>query len=89
MSKPKLKPCPFCGGDAIEYFHNGKDYCTAHILCKVCGASTKPYVGTKEYVVRSTRFEWNRRVKTDAKCVSCDGGYCEDECGIKMNEVEE
>lgn len=60
-----LKPCPFCGGDAIEYFHNGKDYCTAHILCKVCGASTKPYVGTKGYVVQATRFEWNRRVKTD------------------------
>lgn len=65
-----LKPCPFCGGEAIEYLHHNTnstfDY-VAHIVCRNCGAATKPYVGTKEYVVRSTRFEWNRRVKDEVE----------------------
>ena len=59
-----LKPCPFCGGKAVEYLHdNGKDY-TAHIVCKECGASTQCFVGSDRYVVRASRYAWNKRVKT-------------------------
>ncbi len=59
-----LKPCPFCGGKAMEYLHHDKDY-TAHIVCKECGASTQCFVGSDRYVVRASRYAWNKRVKTD------------------------
>ena len=77
-----LKACPFCGGKAVEYLHRNGKYYIANIVCKECGASTKYFAGSDRYVVRASRYAWNRRVKTDAKCVSCEGGYCEEECEV-------
>ncbi len=50
----KLKPCPFCGGEArLQSFY--KDHC---VYCRKCNASTMKYYPTKEEAIEA----WNRRV---------------------------
>ena len=62
MNEIKLKPCPFCGGEAV--IHVGGGVC---VICKECGCSTtslvdgnyqgKPHGGAIYRVVK----KWNRR----------------------------
>ena len=54
----KLKPCPFCGGEAIlvKDFSSFKDW--NYVRCKECGAATS--VGNTAY--RAIDF-WNQRVE--------------------------
>jgi Lar family restriction alleviation protein len=52
MSEQKLKPCPFCGGEAVlikGYF--------CWVKCDYCGAETVAETSTTEAV-----DAWNRRV---------------------------
>lgn len=66
-SKTKLKPCPFCGGEA--YFRkrniNGSAFDMMLVECKNCGAS--PYAisvymyDTKENKRAAIAEKWNRR----------------------------
>jgi len=56
--EPKLKPCPFCGGEAtfLEF--------TRSIKCKCCGGAficTNPLVTTLEVAEA-----WNRRAEDAA-----------------------
>ena len=39
----KLKPCPFCGGEAVLYHQSSKytDYDGNYVHCIKCGARTK------------------------------------------------
>lgn len=63
-----LKPCPFCGGKAVEFLHhnmNRTNSDVAQIVCKNCGASTQYFVGSDRYAVRASRYAWNKRVKID------------------------
>lgn len=46
-----LKPCPFCGGEAVLYEHY---WCR----CKNCGASTELFKTEQDAIVA-----WNRRVE--------------------------
>lgn len=50
--EPKLKPCPHCGGKAIE-----KRTERVYIMCEDCGSFTKTY-STPEEAMEA----WNRRV---------------------------
>lgn len=55
----KLKPCPFCGGEAkVQRFpRNYSVYCTE------CGARTMSFKPTEEEAVE----DWNRRVSDDER----------------------
>lgn len=57
MTEPKLKPCPFCGGEADAwtdpFFYVWKVFCTE------CGANILS--NTDEYA----DVLWNRRVESD------------------------
>lgn len=87
----KLKPCPFCGGEPIEFVHkegfNKTDY-SAHIVCRGCGASTKPYIGTKRFVTAGVRTDWNKRVNPCEECPIAQNTNLEDDdspcrdCGV-------
>lgn len=66
----ELKPCPFCGGDAIlckNLMPNGDDsYETIHVECQVCRSKTDSYFrytfkGPKD-VYEAAIDAWNRRV---------------------------
>ena len=52
----KLKPCPFCGGEAELY----EDDCSSkfYVCCEACGCSTALH-WREEYVIEV----WNRRVE--------------------------
>lgn len=58
----ELKPCPFCGGEAVVYVEDG-----VRVICKKCGVSTKILVDT--YIqgmptggaIKTVINAWNRR----------------------------
>ena len=54
MAEVKLKPCPFCGGEAKtqSYYH---DYA---VYCRKCEAATRRFYPTKQEAIEA----WNRRV---------------------------
>lgn len=52
----KLKPCPFCGGEAII---DGCDDTLWIVICKECNASIG-YKETKEEAIEA----WNRRIES-------------------------
>ena len=53
----ELKPCPFCGGEAVSDFAI-YDYNYWGVVCKVCGA----YVPVDDYGPEEEAIEkWNRR----------------------------
>lgn len=56
MSEIKLKPCPFCGGEA-KLLHVGAGRI---VKCVECGASTS-------FAAKNPAKEWNRRVWKDEK----------------------
>ena len=53
----ELKPCPFCGGNAILAEINGTD--DYYVVCEVCCACTDFY--PKEKAIKA----WNSRVEDD------------------------
>ena len=55
MTHDELKPCPFCGGEAVPILAGKLDY--FRIYCRDCKASTKP----REY--REAIAAWNRRAE--------------------------
>ena len=58
MNEPKLKPCPFCGGEAIVNLLLGK-YC---ITCTGCMGGIFPASWqTREEAIEA----WNRRANDD------------------------
>lgn len=58
----KLKPCPFCGGEAVlhkaerESFLMGKTISLDQISCASCGVNTSVF-GNEEDAIKA----WNRR----------------------------
>lgn len=72
MSEQKLKPCPFCGGEAMA-----TDYWPFWVYCTSCGARVH------SWGLEASVNAWNRRyIDTDiveavkqAILELCEGGY--------------
>ena len=70
LARIKLKPCPFCGGEAVMYHQSGKyaDYDADYVYCMSCGCQTKLFQffkgagQTREDNEREAMNAWNRRV---------------------------
>ena len=66
MSKPELKPCPFCGGKAVVNVNDG-----VKVVCTECGARTLELVDGYSQgrptgdAVWSTIEKWNRRADNE------------------------
>jgi Lar family restriction alleviation protein len=56
MTKPKLKPCPFCGSNVVYVAYDYGDY----VACTVCGAAGPHRLKAKE---KGAIAAWNRRTK--------------------------
>ena len=59
----KLKPCPFCGGEAEMFDHfriaKCKTYRYFRVGCKECDLRFPKFAATKENAIKA----WNRRVE--------------------------
>ena len=67
--KNKLKPCPFCGGEASIHTYVNGNAPVAHVRCEKCLAETvhKRDIECDGENIEHVIFLWNRRV-TDADC---------------------
>lgn len=67
-TKPKLKPCPFCGGTDIVIAQTPEFPSGGYMLCRGCYATTRSGIYTDEAVAN-----WNRRVDDTphGDCVKC------------------
>ena len=62
--KNKLKPCPFCGGEALIYTNTIiKNLPTYSVYCSECYARTYGMYDTKEQAIEN----WNRRVNQNER----------------------
>ena len=77
----KLKPCPFCGGEATLYTHTARRYPFARlglVKCEVCGASSRVYKCEiqeidddgfwEQRAFKSATLTWNMRIKEFDQC---------------------
>lgn len=63
MPAIKLKPCPFCGGEAVLHVENG-----AYIICKDCLVRTpvkKDFGGSLGDSANKLMELWNERVENE------------------------
>ena len=65
MSEIKLKPCPFCGGEATVFV---SDEGGVFVICIDCQTRTKKLADTLQYskptnAVKEVIEAWNRRVE--------------------------
>ena len=60
MPEIKLKPCPFCWGEAATVFYAGYIY----VSCEKCGATSEMIKISEEYSAaeKEAAEAWNRRV---------------------------
>lgn len=69
---PDLKPCPFCGGEALLML---KDNFCWHVTCNSCSASTEKYIPRDVFpweaynaiqdTVNKAVEAWNRRANDE------------------------
>lgn len=75
----RLKPCPFCGGEAtFDHDDNGWNW----IECLACGASTNARVSAMDDCKPLLLEQWNKRVPP---ACGCREGECESKpAGCRM-----
>ena len=88
----KLKPCPFCGGEAK--LERGTTQLDNFVYCSDCGSGTR-FFNTKQSAIEA----WNRREPTDKIVEQLEQiqnfeertgrGYCPDgdECRYKYSDL--
>jgi Lar family restriction alleviation protein len=75
MKENELKPCPFCGGEAVLYHQSSKytDYDGDYVHCMHCGCRTKLFEcfngtgKTHEDTEREAVNAWNRRADNEQR----------------------
>ena len=67
MNMPDLKPCPFCGGEAL-LDHDYEGMGASYVRCKKCGLESIRFIKSFECASddRAVKF-WNMRA--DADCI--------------------
>lgn len=74
MSNKKLKPCPFCGGEASllrrhKRLDGGGWYKIAVVECDDCGSNSGDYIVDGHFGVNTSEQDaidaWNRRVEKE------------------------
>lgn len=72
MDKPKLKPCPFCGGEPKTMVKsNANTIITVSIRCKKCHAEIHDSVidlcdlDTMQRAINNVIGAWNRRIENE------------------------
>lgn len=64
----KLKPCPFCGGEAELKIN----HCASYVECKECEASTDHILDSPMYCAKDKAIEaWNRRTEKHGYWSEC------------------
>jgi Lar family restriction alleviation protein len=56
MTTEGLKPCPFCGGEAVQFTYPAEG--STSIRCMSCGANSRAYAGQEQHLAFKA---WNRR----------------------------
>lgn len=59
MSKPTLKPCPFCGAEPREWWDNG----SRGVECVNSACGVRPTAFVESRIKAEAHAAWNRRVK--------------------------
>lgn len=62
----KLKPCPFCGGEAVEKVTGPAHSRKYEVVCSVCGCKTGKTVASPCHV-----RAWNARASEIVRCADC------------------
>ena len=65
MNMPDLKPCPFCGGEAL-LDHDYEGMGASYVRCKKCGLESIRFIKSFECASDDRAVEfWNRRADND------------------------
>jgi len=90
--KEKLKPCPFCGGDAWEANEANKNYLKYSIFCSKCWVSMgcNDSRDRPEESIKKTKYKWNKRVSKEYQEILTDkdGREVKEGSILVMNEAE-
>lgn len=91
-----LKPCPFCGGEAIqvsgEYRDGGYQEYTSHVKCECCGSVSQRITESCSLpeVEKIAAYAWNRRAeRTCHDEAGSQQSFLCSECGWFWNDPED
>lgn len=74
MPEIKLKPCPFCGGEAEIKRYVGFGFEQAYVECANCETRTKMIDPSLKYCANDKAAElWNKREEAKFKSWECQG----------------
>lgn len=78
----QLKPCPFCGGQAMKFAVEELSNLGGYVVqCKSCEASTRVWFPIKDSVDKILLDAWNKRAAAPARqqekatCEACEQGF--------------
>lgn len=64
MNEPKLKPCPFCGGEAAMWKHEQVSYTEYRACCLKCHVTQ---AGMYYFSEKEAIESWNRRADNEQR----------------------